>query len=64
MAGDTVVVLSGMLGGIETDESVVSQRGDADRFLAGKAPLIISTLRQWPWLNRPQGVRFSPNGRS
>ena len=57
---DAVVVLSGMLGGIETDEGVVTQWGDADRFMtgvdlvkAGKAPLIIFTRAQWPWLNLP-----------
>ena len=57
---DAVVVLSGMLGGIETDEGVVPQWGDADRFMAGidllkagKAPLIIFTRSQWPWLNLP-----------
>ena len=57
---DAVVVLSGMLGGIETDEGVVSQWSDADRFMAGidllqagKAPLIIFTRGQWPWLNLP-----------
>lgn len=59
-SADAVVVLSGMLGGIETDEGVVSQWGDADRFMAGidllqagKAPLIIFTRGQWPWLNLP-----------
>ena len=57
---DAVVVLSGMLGGIETEQGVVSQWGDADRFMAGidllqagKAPLIIFTRGQWPWLNLP-----------
>lgn len=57
---DAVVVLSGMLGGIETDEGVVSQWRDADRFMAGidllqtgKAPLIVFTRGQWPWLNLP-----------
>ena len=57
---DAVVVLSGMLGGIETSEGVVTQWGDADRFMtgvdlvkAGKAPLIIFTRGQWPWLNLP-----------
>ena len=57
---NAVVVLSGMLGGIETDEGVVTQWGDADRFMAGvdlvkagKAPLIIFTRGQWPWLNLP-----------
>ena len=57
---DAVVVLSGTLGGIETDDGVVSQWGDADRFMAGvdlltagKAPLIIFTRGQWPWSNLP-----------
>jgi uncharacterized SAM-binding protein YcdF (DUF218 family) len=57
---DAVVVLSGMLGGIETSEGVVTQWGDADRFMtgvdlvkSGKAPLIIFTRGQWPWLNLP-----------
>ena len=58
---DAVVVLSGMLGGIETSEGVVPQWGEAtDRFFsgvdlvkAGKAPLIIFTRGQWPWLNLP-----------
>jgi uncharacterized SAM-binding protein YcdF (DUF218 family) len=57
---DAVVVLSGMLGGIETSEGVVTQWGDADRFMtgvdlmkAGKAPLIIFTRGQWPWLKLP-----------
>ena len=55
------MVLSGMLGGIETDRGIVSQWGGAiDRFFvgidlldAGKAPLIIFTRAQWPWLNLP-----------
>lgn len=57
---DAVVVLSGTIGGIETDAGVVTQWGDADRFMvgidllrAGKAPLIIFTRGQWPWLNLP-----------
>ena len=58
---DAVVVLSGMLGGVETFDGVVSQWGGAtDRFFvgidllsAGKAPLIIFTRAQWPWLNLP-----------
>ena len=57
---DAVVVLSGTLGGIETEDGVVSQWGDADRFMAGvdlltagKAPLIIFTRGQWPWSNLP-----------
>ena len=58
---DAVVVLSGMLSGIETTGGVVSQWGDAtDRFFAGidllrakKAPLIIFTRGQHPWDNLP-----------
>ena len=58
---DAVVVLSGMLGGVETSEGVVSQWGGAiDRFFvgidllnAGKVPLIIFTRGEWPWLNLP-----------
>ena len=58
---DAVVVLSGMLGGIETSEGVVTQwGGEVDRLFsgvdlvkAGKAPLIIFTRGQWPWLNLP-----------
>jgi uncharacterized SAM-binding protein YcdF (DUF218 family) len=59
-SADAVVVLSGILGGIETDEGVVPQWGDAHRFIAGidllqagKAPLIIFTRGQWPWANLP-----------
>lgn len=60
-SADAIVVLSGMLGGIETEQSVVSQWGEAtDRFFAGvdllnaqKAPLIVFTRGQWPWLNLP-----------
>ena len=58
---DAIVVLSGILGGIETGDGIVSQWGEAtDRFFtginllsAGKAPLIIFTRAQWPWLNLP-----------
>ena len=58
---DAVVVLSGILGGIETADGVVSQWGSAvDRLFvgidfldSGKAPLIIFTRAQWPWLNLP-----------
>ena len=61
---DAVVVLSGMLGGIETSEGVMTQwSGEVDRFFSGidlvkggKAPLIIFTRGQWPWLNlQPEG---------
>jgi uncharacterized SAM-binding protein YcdF (DUF218 family) len=58
---DAVVVLSGMLGGIETSDGVVPQWGEAtDRFFAGidlltaeKAPLIIFTRGQYPWDSLP-----------
>ena len=58
---DAVVVLSGMLGGIETSDGVVSQWGEAtDRFFAGvdllnaqKAPIIIFTRGQYPWDSLP-----------
>ena len=60
-SADAVVVLSGMLGGIETGEGVVTQwSGEVDRMFsgvdlvrAGKAPLIIFTRGQSPWLNLP-----------
>ena len=58
---DAVVVLSGMLGGIETSNGVVPQWGEAtDRFFAGidllnaqKAPIIIFTRGQYPWGSLP-----------
>jgi uncharacterized SAM-binding protein YcdF (DUF218 family) len=58
---DAVVVLSGMLGGIETSDGVVPQWGEAtDRFFAGvdllnaqKAPIIIFTRGQYPWDSLP-----------
>ena len=58
---DAVVVLSGMLGGIETSDGVVPQWGEAtDRLFAGvdllnaqKAPIIIFTRGQWPWVSLP-----------
>ena len=58
---DAVVVLSGMLGGIQTSEGVAAQRGEAtdrlfagvDLLKAGKAPLIIFTRGQYPWSYLP-----------
>ena len=58
---DAVVVLSGMLEWLETGDSPVPQWGEAtdrlfagvDLLNAGKAPLIIFTRGQWPWLNLP-----------
>ena len=60
-SADAVVVLSGMLDGIESSDGVTPQWSEAtDRFFAGidllnaqKAPLIIFTRGQWPWLNLP-----------
>lgn len=61
---DAILVLSGMLGGIETDQGVVSQWGDAaDRFFVGldllnakKAPVLIFTRGKHPWSYlRPEG---------
>ena len=60
-SADAVVVLSGMLGGIETSDGVVPQWGEAtDRFFAGvdllkagKAPLIVFTRGQYPWDSLP-----------
>lgn len=58
---DVIVVLSGMIGGIDTSRGVLPQWGSTvDRFFAGidllnagKAPLIIFTRGKWPWLNLP-----------
>ena len=57
---DAVVVLSGTVRSIKTSEGVVTQWGNADRFMAGidlvkagKAPLIIFTRGQQPWSNLP-----------
>lgn len=58
---DAVVVLSGMLGWLETEDSVVPQWGEAtdrlfagvDLLNAGKAPLIIFNRAQNPWRKLP-----------
>ena len=58
---DAVVVLSGMLEWLETEDSVVPQWGEAtdrlfagvDLLNAGKAPLIILTRGQYPWVDLP-----------
>jgi len=58
---DAVVVLSGMLGWYETEDSALPQWGEAtdrlfagvDLLNAGKAPLIIFTRGQVPWDKRP-----------
>ncbi len=58
---DAVVVLSGMLEWLETEDSVVPQWGEAtdrlfagvDLLKAGKAPLIIFTRGQYPWTDLP-----------
>ena len=58
---DAVVVLSGMLEWLETGDSLVPQWGEAtDRLFAGvdllnaqKAPIIIFTRGQWPWVSLP-----------
>ena len=58
---DAVVVLSGMLEWLETEDSVVPQWGEAtdrlfagvDLLNAGKAPLIIFTRAQNPWRKLP-----------
>ena len=58
---DAVVVLSGMLEWLETEDSVVPQWGEAtdrlfagvDLLNAGKAPLIIFTRGQYPWADLP-----------
>ena len=61
---DAILVLSGMLGGIETNDGVVSQWGDAvDRFFVGvdllqanKAPVLMFTRGKPPWSYlRPDG---------
>ena len=58
---DAVVVLSGMLEWLETEDSMVPQWGEAtdrlfagvDLLNAGKAPLIIFTRGQYPWADLP-----------
>ena len=53
---DAVVVLSGMLGGFESDYGYITDWGDPDRFFAGvqlvksgKSDLLIFTRGQMPW---------------
>lgn len=53
---DAVVVLSGMLGGFESDDGYVTDWGDPDRFFAGvqlvksgKSDFLIFTRGQMPW---------------
>jgi uncharacterized SAM-binding protein YcdF (DUF218 family) len=58
---DAVVVLSGMLEWLEIEDSHAPQWGEAtDRLFAGvdllnaqKAPIIIFTRGQWPWVSLP-----------
>ena len=58
---DAVVVLSGMLEWLETDQGIVPKWGEAtdrlfagvDLLNAGKAPLIIFTRGQYPWADLP-----------
>lgn len=57
---DAVVVLSGMLGGFESDRGFVTEWGDPDRFFTGislfkrgKAENVIFTRGQLPWSNSP-----------
>ena len=58
---DAVVVLSGMLEWLETEQGIVPRWGEAtdrlfagvDLLNAGKAPLIIFTRGQYPWTDLP-----------
>ena len=57
---DAVLVLSGMLGGFETDDGYVTEWGDPDRFFVGlqlvklgKADRLIFTRGQMPWSDSP-----------
>ena len=57
---DAVLVLSGMLGGFETQDGYVTEWGDPDRFLVGlqlvklgKADRLIFTRGQMPWSDSP-----------
>ena len=57
---DAVLVLSGMLGGFETQDGYVTEWGDPDRFLVGlqlvklgKADRLIFTRGQMPWSESP-----------
>ena len=57
---DAVLVLSGMLGGFDTQDGYVTEWGDPDRFFVGlqlvklgKADRLIFTRGQMPWSNSP-----------
>jgi len=57
---DAVLVLSGMLGGFETEDGYVTEWGDPDRFFVGvqlvkfgKADRLIFTRAQMPWSKSP-----------
>ena len=57
---DAVLVLSGMLGGFETEDGYVTEWGDPDRFFVGlqlvklgKADRLIFTRGQMPWSDSP-----------
>jgi len=57
---DAVLVLSGMLGGFETQDGYVTEWGDPDRFFVGvqlvklgKADRLIFTRGQMPWSESP-----------
>ena len=57
---DAVLVLSGMLGGFETQDGYVTEWGDPDRFFVGlqlvklgKADRLIFTRGQMPWSDSP-----------
>ena len=60
---DAVLVLSGMLGGFETEDGYVTEWGDPDRFFVGlqlvklgKADRLIFTRGQMPWsVSPPEG---------
>ena len=60
-ATDAIVVLSGMLGGVDADEQILTQYHDSiDRLFVGvelyhanKAPLLIFTGGQMPWSELP-----------
>lgn len=57
---DAIVVLSGMLGGFESDHGFITEWGDPDRFFTGinlikskKADYLVFTRGQVPWSNFP-----------
>lgn len=57
---DAVLVLSGMMGGFETEEGYVTEWGDPDRFFVGvqlvkmgKADRLIFTRGKMPWSESP-----------